>query len=287
MVSFVLVVHREQAYVAECAASVLDRGSGDVQLIAIDDASPDHGPAILDELAQRDPRVRVEHLNERVGLGAGRNLALELVEDDYVWFVNATDLLAPDAVPAVVERLREASPDVLLVHHSSSGALGPSRPGPHAEMLERLEELGPGALDERPAVADAAPRAFDKVLRTELLRELGARFGPAGHDELTVTWPALLAAERIAGLAEPGYVRREPPNAVRDRYVGGSPLDVFAQHDAVLEFVRAHGELPGARVALLEPALLRHQLALLRRVPDEQRREFFERMSERHRAQPR
>src|SRR5919204_6105280 len=112
MVSFVLVVHREQAYVAECAASVLDRGSGDVQLIAIDDASPDHGPAILDELAQRDPRVRVEHLNERVGLGAARNLALELVEDDYVWFVNATDLLAPDAVPAGLERPPQAPPGV-------------------------------------------------------------------------------------------------------------------------------------------------------------------------------
>nr|MBA3408297.1 glycosyltransferase [Solirubrobacterales bacterium] len=60
--SFVLVVHREQAHLEGCVASLLDQPFGDVELLAIDDASPDHGPRLLDELAGRHARMRVIHL---------------------------------------------------------------------------------------------------------------------------------------------------------------------------------------------------------------------------------
>src|SRR4051794_11066622 len=121
--SFVLVVHREQAYLERFAASVLDQSFADVELVAIDDASPDHGPALLDALAERDPRVRVEHLPERAGLGPGRTHALDLVTGEYVWFANATDTVAPGAPAAVAERLELDAPDVLLVEHEHADRL--------------------------------------------------------------------------------------------------------------------------------------------------------------------
>ena len=68
LLTFVLAVHREQAYLRECAASILDQDFADVELVAIDDASPDHVPELLDELAERDPRVRVGRVDERVGV---------------------------------------------------------------------------------------------------------------------------------------------------------------------------------------------------------------------------
>src|SRR5436853_6695792 len=74
LLSFVLAVHGEQGYLEECAASILGPGVDDVELVAIDDASPDHAPALLDRLAASDPRVRVEHLAERAGPGPARNL---------------------------------------------------------------------------------------------------------------------------------------------------------------------------------------------------------------------
>src|SRR3954462_9660427 len=108
VLSIVLAVHGEQAFIEECAASVLDQeGSADVELIAIDDASPDHGPGVLDRLAERDSRVRVEHLDERVGPAAARRIGVEMAAGAYVWFVNTTDRLPAGAIAAVLERLRE------------------------------------------------------------------------------------------------------------------------------------------------------------------------------------
>src|SRR3954449_10592479 len=114
VLSIVLVVHGEQAFIEDCAASVLGQeGSADVELIAIDDASPDHGPAVLDRLAERRPRVRVRHLAERVGTAGARALGLEEASGDYVWFVNTTDRLRDGALTKVLARLGETQADLL------------------------------------------------------------------------------------------------------------------------------------------------------------------------------
>src|SRR4051812_45155552 len=114
--SFVLVVHREQAWIEQCASSLLTHAGADVELIAVDDASPDHAPALLDELAEADGRVRVEHLATRAGLGPARNAGLELARGDYVWFVDATDSL-PHGALALVMTAVSTDPDLVVVQH--------------------------------------------------------------------------------------------------------------------------------------------------------------------------
>src|SRR4051794_11107217 len=275
LLTFVLAVHREQAYVRECAASILDQPFTDLELIAIDDASPDHVPELLDELAERDARVRVRHLPARAGLGEARNLALAEASGDYVWFVDATDRLPPGSLAAVVERLREQAPDVLVVPHSRTGPLRRTKPGPHGKLLARVAERDPAPLDQRPALTRTAPGVWSKVFRRTLLD--GLRFGRGEHGELAVTWPALLAADRIAAASDVAYDRRTPGNELRDQLAVGSPFDVFAAYDTVFEHAAA---APDARRRLVLPAMLRHQLALLERVPEGERREFFHRMSE-------
>jgi CDP-glycerol glycerophosphotransferase len=243
-ISLVLVVHREQGWLPELAASVLDQGFTDFELIAIDDASPDHAPGMLDELAERDQRVRVRHLDARVGPGEGRNIGLEMAEGEYVWFVSTTDL---------VETIAQPIGDLALVSYVGANVLGERKPGPAAK---------PGA-----------GRLWNEVFRRELIGDL--RFGPGLGSELTLTWPAFFLAKRVERLDGATYVRREPPNAEPEY---GSPFDVFAQYEKVFE--RA-ASAPEERRRLVLGAMLRHELALLSRgVPEAQRREFFERTSE-------
>ncbi|MDX6658247.1 MAG: CDP-glycerol glycerophosphotransferase [Solirubrobacteraceae bacterium] len=259
--SFVLVVHREQAFLEPCLASILGQDVPDIEVVAVDDASPDHGPSLLDAAAERDARVRVRHLPGRVGLGAARNLALDMAQGDHVWFVRTTDLLAPGAVAAVMAQLRAEASDVLLLQHLRESPVGRRRPAPRQTGIE-----------------DASPHVFDKVLRRGLLADLGVRFGSAGHSGLGVTWPALLAASSVAVSDDAGYVRRDPPNAVRDGLTTGVPADALAQYESVLAFAEEHG-VPDDRLRALGDAILRHGLALLGGVRDGERRAFFQRLS--------
>jgi CDP-glycerol glycerophosphotransferase len=257
--SVVLVTHGEQAHLEEIASSALH---GDVELVVVDDASPDHASEVLDALAAQDERVRVHHLAERAGLGQARNLGLELARSEYVWFVNASDVVAPRGV---LERLEETSPDVLLLGDRVEDALGRSRRGPHAALVKRL--TGVVTLDEEPRLADAAPRAWDKVIRREGL----GRFASGRHGELAVTWPALLRARRIAAVPGTSYTRRELENATR---VAGSPFEPY-------ESVLAGADERTRRIVV--PAMARHLLSLLDRVPERERREFFRRAGELYR----
>jgi CDP-glycerol glycerophosphotransferase len=184
-----------------------------------------------------------------------RNEALETARGDYLWFVEPGDIVLPGALDRVNERL-DQRPDVVVVHHARIGLDGRTHEGPHRKLLTRLSD-GVYTLAERPGLADTAPRSFDKVLRRE---HLSGRFTVG---ELTVTWPALLEAERIDTVPQACYVHIEP-----DR---GSPFDVFPQYEAVLA---------SADPALVVPAMVRHELRLMRRLPAGERREFFNRMSE-------
>jgi CDP-glycerol glycerophosphotransferase len=277
--SLVLVVHREQAYISEFAESVLGQGFEDIELVAIDDAAPGHAPELLDALAERDARVRVHRLPAAVDYAQARNLGLELATGDYVWFVNASDVLPHGALVDVAERLRATTPDVLLVHHRVTDALGRSRPGPKAKLLAAVAAGEPVTLDQRPAIADLAPRGFDKVFRRAHLRELGVQFSPGEHGELSVTWPALLAAERIAASPLELYERRPRANAPVNGPDAGSPLDLLERYDEVLAFAAESPRVPDERRRLVVPAMLRGGLALLGGLPEPQRRAFFARLA--------
>ena len=270
-VSLLLVVHAEQAYLDEFTRSVLGQEFEPIEIVVVDDAATGHAPALLDALAQRDPRVRVDHLTKRAGLARARERALRAATGEYVWFVEATDLLARGSLEAIAERLRRTAPDVLLVHHEIAGPVGPVRPGPHRRMLARLAENGPVALDDRPALGAVAPGIWSKVFRREFLTGLPLAFEADRRGELGVTWPALLAARSIDASPTVGYVRRERPNAPS----GDRPAapDVLAGYEALLQ------RLPAGRRGLVAAGLRRDAPALLAGVPEPERRDAFGRLS--------
>lgn len=136
--SVVVPVYRVEAYLAVCLDSILAGAGADVEVLAVDDGSPDRSGQIADEYARRDPRVRVVRLPRNVGLGQARNAGIDHATGDYLWFVDSDDWLPAGAVPAVLERLSATRPDVLIVDHAEvyegeDGTLGRS---------DRLLEIG-------------------------------------------------------------------------------------------------------------------------------------------------
>jgi CDP-glycerol glycerophosphotransferase len=238
--SFVLAAHREQAFLEPCLASILVQDVTDLEVVAVDDASDDHAPEVLDAIAERDPRVRVTHLAERVGRGAARQLGLEQATGEHVWFIRPTDLVQD--VAGVIAQLDAQEPDVLLLQTIRESAIGRRSPGP------RQTGLG-----------DVSPEIFDKVLR----RAAVGPFGSAGHDGLTAIWPPLLAAQCVAVRDQPAYVRRQPPNAVST----GTAWDALDQYEAL-----------GDRGPQLRAAIRRHGVQLARGLDRAERRRFLRRV---------
>lgn len=97
-VSVVIPVYKVEKYLPACLDSVLSQSLQDIEVICIDDASPDHCPEMLDEYAARDARVRVLHLPENHQQGYGRNRGTEMARGKYVYFLDSDDMITREAL---------------------------------------------------------------------------------------------------------------------------------------------------------------------------------------------
>lgn len=96
MISFVVPVYRVEAYLNQCVSSILSQDFGELEIILVDDGSPDNCPEMCDVWSVKDDRIRVIHkLNG--GLSDARNVGLEAAKGDYVWFIDSDDWLKDDA----------------------------------------------------------------------------------------------------------------------------------------------------------------------------------------------
>lgn len=96
-VSVIIPVYKVEAYLRQCVDSVLAQTYTDFEVILVDDGSPDNCPAICDEYATKDSRVKVIH-KENGGLSDARNAGIELANGEWLVFLDSDDKFADENV---------------------------------------------------------------------------------------------------------------------------------------------------------------------------------------------
>ena len=94
-ISFILPVYKVERQLARCIISVLNQDYDNIEVILVDDGSPDSCPAICDNLAKQDHRIKVVHKHNE-GLGMARNTGLQHATGDFVIFVDSDDYIDSD-----------------------------------------------------------------------------------------------------------------------------------------------------------------------------------------------
>ena len=113
MISVIIPVYRVEAYLPQCLDSVLGQTYEDLEVLCVDDGSPDGSGAILDAYAARDARVRVFHTENR-GVSEARNLALETAAGAYLAFVDSDDWLEPEMLETLQETILKEDADAAI-----------------------------------------------------------------------------------------------------------------------------------------------------------------------------
>ncbi|WP_225822943.1 bifunctional glycosyltransferase/CDP-glycerol:glycerophosphate glycerophosphotransferase [Streptomyces naphthomycinicus] len=284
--SLIVPCFKVQGFLRECLDSVLQQSFGDFELIAVDDCSPDGCGAILDEYAERDPRMKVLHLPENVGLGRARNAGLPEATGDYLFFLDSDDTLTPGALRAIADRLAEAAdPDVLVFDYARTYWWGGTRRNVLADLLARESTF---SASEYPQVLDLLMVVWNKVYRREFVAEHGFEFPPGYYEDTPWTFPVMLSARRIAALDRicVHYRQRRQGNILST--TSRKHFDIHDQYERVFAFVAERPELAGWR-PYLHRKMGEHCLDILAkpdRLPPADKAEFFRRtarMFRRHR----
>ncbi|HKB31538.1 MAG TPA: glycosyltransferase [Streptosporangiaceae bacterium] len=282
-ISIVLPVFGVEDEIRGCLDSILTQSFTDVEVIAVDDHSRDRSGQILDEYAARDPRVRAIHLGRSGGPGNARNTGLDLASGDYVWFVDADDLLVGESLAVVGAQLARTEPDVLLIGFARLQPSGRIEPNAWRHVLR---EPAPGevfTLADRPEVIRLTMTSWSKVIRRTFLTGLGLRFEPGIHEDVPLTCVLLLNAKRIATLDTVCYLYRERRGGALTNTPSDDNFQIFARYEEVFGVIDARrGEFDQFRHVVFDRAIWHYTTVFgsPNAVPRGCRRAFFRRMSE-------
>ncbi|CAL9304770.1 bifunctional glycosyltransferase/CDP-glycerol:glycerophosphate glycerophosphotransferase [Streptomyces sp. SudanB66_2053] len=280
--SVIVPVHNVQGYLHACLDSVLGQSYRDLEVIAVDDRSPDGCGAILDDYAARDDRVRVLHLEENVGLGRARNAGMPHAAGDFLLFLDSDDTLTPGALRALADRLDETGdPDVLVFDYARTYWWGGTRRNVLAHVL--AEAAGSTfTAAERPEILDLLMVVWNKVYRRDFVEREGFSFPPGYYEDTPWTFPVLLSAERIATLDRICLYYRQRRQGNILSTTSRKHFDVHEQYARVFRFVDARPALAHWR-PFLHAKMGEHCLDILSkpdRLPPSDRAEFFRRTAE-------
>ena len=120
LVSIIVPVYKVEPFLRRCLDSAVGQSYENVEVIVVDDGSPDGCPAICDEYAARDPRVRVIHQANQ-GLSAARNAGLEAARGEWLYFMDSDDWCETDIVGRCVEKAADTGADLVIFDHRREG----------------------------------------------------------------------------------------------------------------------------------------------------------------------
>lgn len=129
LVSVIVPVYKVEPYLDRCVASILAQTYPNLEVILVDDGSPDNCPALCDAWAQRDARIRVIH-KKNGGQSDARNVGLDAASGAYISFVDSDDYIAENFIETLYDLLHEYHTDISAVHWKLVYADAPEVPAP-------------------------------------------------------------------------------------------------------------------------------------------------------------
>lgn len=112
-ISVVIPVYKVENYLERCVNSVLNQDYKDLEVILVDDGSPDRCPQICDEFASQDSRVIVIH-KKNGGLSSARNAGIERAQGEYVTFLDSDDQWSNGLLSPVMSQVTESKVSLLV-----------------------------------------------------------------------------------------------------------------------------------------------------------------------------
>ena len=216
-ISVIVPVYRVEPYLRRCVDSILAQTYSDLELILVDDGSPDGCPAICDEYAREDSRVHVIH-KPNGGLSDARNAGLGWMfansGSQYVTFIDSDDLVTADYLKRLYDVLQTSQADISVCMDRSFEdeaelRVQPGTTDPTAEVMSGREAcMSIYRMDGKTSVM-----AWGKLYRSEIMRPLRYPVGRIHEDDAT-TPLAYYRADRVVFVKDRLYLYRQRDGSI-------------------------------------------------------------------------
>ena len=106
LISVIVPIYKVEPYLDRCVQSLVDQTYSNLEIILIDDGSPDKCPEICDEWEKKDYRIKVIH-KENGGLSDARNMGMQIMTGDYVSYIDSDDWVSTNMYEKMLYKIKE------------------------------------------------------------------------------------------------------------------------------------------------------------------------------------
>ena len=177
LISIVVPIYKVEKYLDKCVQSLINQTYHNIEIILVDDGSPDNCGRMCDEYAVKDNRIQVIH-KENGGLAAARNSGQDAMTGEAMMFLDGDDYLEPDCCEQAIKAMLKYNVDLVMfdqfVNYPNSQIIVHSFNNQQNEVLfdsEGCRKLQARVLDFNGKIA----MAFMKLIRTDFLRKYDIR----------------------------------------------------------------------------------------------------------------
>ena len=204
-ISIIIPVYKVERYLRRCLESVCSQTLKEIEIILIDDGSPDNCGQICDEYKKKDPRIRVIH-KQNAGVSAARNSGLEIASGEYIGFVDSDDYIAPNMFEELYKALVILNADISMCHFKRVGEGNSdwaidARISTEFECLSRKQAFETIADFSKPLLISI----WNKLFKREILAGLKFDTSKRMAEDCEFLFKALVKCGRVAYLPSELY----------------------------------------------------------------------------------
>ena len=179
LISVIVPVYNVEPYLRQCLDSIVNQTYPNIEILIVDDGSPDHCGEICDEYAKKDSRIIVIH-QENAGLSAARNAALDIARGEYIMFVDSDDWVEPTFCEKALEMVIEHQVELVCfgfkkIFQKEHKEIRTNNP----RLLDRAEAINHIILYDEPSLYNIV---WNKIYHKKLFQTLRFPIGMVCED---------------------------------------------------------------------------------------------------------
>lgn len=232
LVSIIIPVYNVKEFLVDCLDSVTNQSYKHLDIVLVDDGSTDGSGSICDEYARKDKRVRVIHqINQ--GLSAARNSGIEIMQGEYVYFIDSDDCVANDTIEILLNAITSYDAEIAISHIARFSESPPFfEKNLYGNKLVNCEK----ALEKMLLNDGIGHEAWGKLFKSCLWRDY--RF-PVGklYEDYAIIYYVVAQTKKVVISEYPSYFYRVRTGSIMRSTVQEKNLMLLDISDEVTEFL--------------------------------------------------
>lgn len=177
-ISVIVPIYKVEDYLHRCVDSIINQTYTNLEIILVDDGSPDDCPMICDEYAKKDSRIRVVH-KKNGGLSDARNAGIDIATGEYLMFIDSDDFVDVEMMESMMKNMIDNNVDMVVCNikyvYEDREVVKYNQADRILDRYEAMEEY------LKDGVVQAV--AWNKLYKKSLINDMRYKVGKTNEDE--------------------------------------------------------------------------------------------------------